>query len=155
MLPILATFAYLLAAASSAPTPGAQPLLTQQYVILQPPAAAQHQQLHYEPVYKLQQPLFQQITPLGSLETPQKQQLLVLYPNGPLTQFPLISLRQTEGGNTWENFQTFFQNLFTQPPGSGKFNVICFIYNRRSIEYQYMQANNQKHHHQAAKKKKS
>lgn len=124
MLSILATFVYLLAAASSAPAPGAQPLLTQQYVILQQPAAAQHQQLHYEPVYKLQQPFFQQITPLGSLETPQKQQLLVLYPNGPLTQFPLVSLRQEGGGGDWlTQAQTLWANLFAQAGGSGK----CYI----------------------------
>lgn len=127
MRSILATFVYLLAAASSAPTPGAQPLLTHQYVILQPPAAAQHQQLHYEPVYKLQQPLFQQITPLGSLETPQKQQLLVLYPNGPLTQFPLISLRQSEGNTDWWTAaQGLFQNLLAQAGGTGKFNFVLY-----------------------------
>lgn len=128
MLSTLATLVYLLAVASSAPTPGAQPLLTQQYVILQPPAAVHHQQLHYEPVYKLQQPLFQQITPLGSLETPQKQQLLVLYPNGPLTQFPLISLRQSEGTDWLTNAQNSITDWWANL--QGKLNCIL-KYNRK------------------------
>lgn len=51
-----------------------------------------------------------------SLETPQKQQLLLLYPNGPLTQYPLISLRQDGGsggvgGDFWQSIQNFFQNI--------------------------------------------
>lgn len=47
------------------------------------------------------------------LETPQKQQLLVLYPNGPLTQYPLLSLRQDggSGGDFWQNIANFFQNI--------------------------------------------
>lgn len=51
-----------------------------------------------------------------SLETPQKQQLLLLYPNGPLTQYPLISVRQDGGaggvgGDFWQSIQNFFQNI--------------------------------------------
>lgn len=49
-----------------APTAGANPLLAPQFVVLTPPQVAHHYQpLEYEPVPKLEQPLFQQITPLG------------------------------------------------------------------------------------------
>lgn len=46
------------------------------------------------------------------LETPQKQQLLLLYPNGPLTQYPLVSLRQ-DGGLTdiFNSLSNFFAGL--------------------------------------------
>lgn len=46
-----------------APTAGANPLLAQQFVVLTPPQASPA--FHYEPALKLEQPLFQQITPLG------------------------------------------------------------------------------------------
>lgn len=71
MLDLLVTFVVLVAAAGAAPAPEAQPLLTQQYVLLSP----QMQQFQYEPILKLQQPLLQQsllhqpllqqISPLG------------------------------------------------------------------------------------------
>lgn len=69
--------------------------------------------------------------------TPQNQQLIVLYPNGPLTQYPLISLREEggsggggesgggtgggtpSGGDIWVNLSNYFQNFFGQAGGSG------------------------------------
>lgn len=90
--------------------------------------------------------------------TPQNQQLIVLYPNGPLTQYPLISLRQDgggsggstgsgggtggSGGDFWLNVTNFFQNVFGQAGGSGKiilisynvqFNIRIIIHLPRSI----------------------
>lgn len=125
MISVLVTLVGVVSIALGAPTSPANPLLAQQFVVLTPPAAAAPQHIQYDTVLKLDQPLFQQITPLGRIETPQKQQLLLLYPNGPLTQYPLISLRQ-DGGNTdiWQTIQNFFTSVagnFGQPDGTCHF----------------------------------
>ena len=60
MLFKLINIVLLWATVSAAPAEIGSPL-AHQFIILTPPA----QQIQYEPLIKLQQPLFQQITPLG------------------------------------------------------------------------------------------
>lgn len=55
----------LVASLSGAPTPDANPLLAHQYVVFTGPQHPAQHQLQYEPLVKVQQPFFQQITPLG------------------------------------------------------------------------------------------
>lgn len=55
----------LAASLSGAPAPDASPLLAQQYVVFTDPQHPAQHQFQYEPLVKVQQPLFQQITPLG------------------------------------------------------------------------------------------
>lgn len=64
MLRIFINFILLFVAINCAPAPELSPIvtpITHQYLILTPQAQA----VQYEPVLKLQQPIFQQITPLG------------------------------------------------------------------------------------------
>lgn len=63
MISVLVSLICVVSIGHSAPTADVNPLLTQQFVVLTPPQAAQS--IQYESVLKLDQPLFQQITPLG------------------------------------------------------------------------------------------
>lgn len=55
----------VVASLNGAPAPDANPLLAQQYVVFTGPQQPAQHSYQYEPLVKLQQPLFQQITPLG------------------------------------------------------------------------------------------
>lgn len=65
MISLLVALCCLTLGARAAPTSGDDPLVAQQFVVLSSPQAAHS--IQYEPttVLKLDQPLFQQITPLG------------------------------------------------------------------------------------------
>lgn len=63
MISVLVTLVCVASMGHGAPTADANPLLSQQFVVLTPPHASQP--IQYESVLKLDQPLFQQITPLG------------------------------------------------------------------------------------------
>lgn len=75
----------------------------------------QQQKLEFQPAFRLQQPLFQSLVPLGRIQGPNEQTMFLFYPKTPLTplksEFNSQLLKQDPAQIFLDQFWGFIQQL--------------------------------------------